>query len=380
MWPSSVRIDDVELELELVLAQLTIRHGRGSVVDDPTASTCTLVLRDPTRAFTVAGLVGKSLAVDVIDNPELPPGPANRVQARFRGQITDADLSDPDLQVIAAGPVAALRRAGSVSTVGWPAEPWSARVQRFLTAAGVTAFTVNADPGFDPLIEPPPEAEISIGNYLGELAATVGAAVYDSSSGSIVVDAIGARGAPTRVGAIDVDPLNALYSPVWKQALGDVVNSVTVLYGPDRSSSKTVSDSASADLYGGARTEISTTITAEADAQHRAESRLARMSTPRWTMQPVTLVEASPAPYQIGFRVHLTELPPSAPFASWTPVLEGWADRIDGDSFSMELVVSDPLFSGLYARWDEAAPTFLWSDAAPALAWADVLYPDAIGG
>lgn len=377
MWVHSVRLDGVELDLDAILAELTIRHGRAAIYDEPSSSTCTLILRDPPRTFTRAFEVGASLEVDVIGNPANPPGPTNRITPRFRGRVSDAELSDPDLRIMAAGPIATLRRSGSVSTAGWPLETWDLRVARFLEAAGVTLYRVGVDAAFNPVLEPPPEAELSIANYLQELALTVGAAVFEDVDGRIAVDAIGARKLPSRI-IRPVPPLLTLYSPVWLQAL-DVTNSVTVLYGPERALSETVSDPDSADRYGASRVELATTIALEADARRRAELRLAYGSVPTWQMRPAILLAAG-ADYVIGHRVGLSSLPPTAPFASWSPVLEGWTDRVDGDSFRQELAVSDPVASGFFARWRDGGADWRWLDMDAAAAWEDVISTDTIGG
>jgi hypothetical protein len=379
VWIHSIRLDGVELELDDVLASLTIVHGRDSLTADPTASTCSLVLRDPPRSFTRAFQVGADLAIDIDANAGRPGTPAH-VAPRFRGRVTDASLDDPDLTVTGAGRRAELRRAGSVSTEAWPApQSWSQRVERFLTDAGVTDFAVIRDPLFDPLLERPPEAEISIGGYLAELAQTVGAAVYDDIDGTIVVHAIGRR-LWDNLAPIPLDPFDVLYSPVWKQAL-DVTTSVSVLYGPDRQTSASVSDPASADRYGAARVEIPTTIADVDDARARAQLRLDRGAYPTWKLEPIHLLEADDrAPFELGRRVHLPNLPASAPFPSWTPVLEGWVDRIEGDTFAMNLIVSDPVASGFLARWIDAGATTRWLDLAAGLRWVDVTTPDQVGG
>lgn len=377
MWVKSVRLEGVELDLDAVLASVTIRHGRARIYDPPTASTCSLILQDLTRDFTRSLEVGADLAIDLESAPGSDP-PVNRTLARFRGRVTDATLTDPTLNLIGAGRLAELRRAGSVDTTGWPLERWSVRVGRLLAAAGDIPYQIVPDPLFDPELDPPPEAELAIGGYLDELADTVGAAVYDDGAGAIVVEAIGARATPGRV-TVSTDPYNVLYSPVWQQEL-DIVNSVTVLYGPDRQTSATVSDPVSADRYGSSRTEIPTTIHDVADAQQRAQKRLELAGYARWNMQPVTLLDASPAPFQIGHAVLINDLPASAPFPSWKPFLEGWTDLIDGPSFQMQLIVSDPLASHVYPTWETITQSAAWLDTHPELAWQDVIYDDIVTG
>lgn len=372
MWIATVKVDGVAVSLDQWLARGTIRHGRGAIYDEPTASTCNLVLLDPPRSFVHDLGVGADLAIDWTDEASTP-----HIHPRFRGRITDLSLADPELSVIATGRLASLKRE-SVSTAGWTPLPWSAAVARLLDACEVGAYRVTPPAGWDPVVEPPPEAEIAVNGYLAELGNAVGAAIYDDPDGTIVVEAIGAREAPGRV-VLPLDAANVRYSPTWVQDM-TITNRVTVIYGPNRETSATESDAESVGRYGPRRLEITTTLSSEADARKRAADRLGRSAWPRWQLQPIQMIRATIAPFTIGHRVSVAPLPPTAPYSSYRPVLEGWVDVIDRSSWSMELWCSDPLASGFLARWIDAGDTTKWVDLAPTLQWQDVVSPDQIGG
>lgn len=371
MWVESIRVDGVELGLEQWLARMRVRSGRGTVHDEPTASTCDLVLLDPPRELTRTLTVGQSLDVDANDGL--------RTVARFRGRITDLELVDPQLTVTAAGLLAELNRM-TVSTTGWTREPWSATVARLFEACGLTPadYRVTADTAFDPDLEPPPEADIAVTGYLAELALTIGAAVYDEPDGTIVADAIGARDDPGRLSIVGLSPSTVRYSPVWRQEL-DIVNRVQVYYGPARDTSVTVSDPLSIDEFGLRRLELPTTLFRHEDAERRAADLLDRRSWPRWQIQPIDLTGVAFGA-RIGWRVAVSELPSTAPYATWAPVVEGMVDVIDGPDYHQELAVSDPLSSGFSAKWQEAGATTTWDELRADMRWFELSDPEDLGG
>jgi len=371
VWIHQIRVDGVTVGLEKWLSRAVIRHGRGAVHDEPTASTATLTLLDPPGSFTHELGVGAELEVDWTNEATTPT-----ILPRFRGRITDLELQDPELTIIATGRLATLKR-DSVSTAGWTALPWSESVARLLEACDAGPYAVIAPNDWDPILEPPPEEEIAVNGYLTELGYAVGAAIYDEHDGTIVVDALGSRDEGRVV--IALAPANVRHSPTWTQELS-ITNRVTVIYGATRETSVTVSDAESVAQYGPRRLELTTTLQNEDDARRRATERLERGAWPRWQLQPIQLLAATIDPFRIGRRVSLTQLPPSAPYPSFRPVLEGWADIIDGPTWAMELWCSDPLASGFMARWQDAGDTTDWDDLAADLQWQDVTSPEQIGG
>jgi len=375
VWIASAIVDGAAVPLTDWLSRATIRHGRGAIYDDPTASVCTMTLLDPPRQFVHDLGVGATLAVDWTTRNYGEDPAAGAVNPRFRGRITDLSLNDPELTLIATGPLANLKR-DSVSTAGWTVLPWSQAVVRLLDACGVT-HSVVAPAGWDPDVHPPPEAEVAVNGYLKELADAVGAAVFDEPDGRVAVQAIGSRGSTGA--AITLNPAEVPYSPTWTQD-ETIQNRVTVIYGPNRESSKTSSDPASVARYGPHRHEISTTLVNEADAERRALERLVRSAWPRWAIQPVRTLVPSPAPYRVGRRVTVSTLPTTAPYEYWAPVIEGWADLIDGPDWVMEFYLSDPLASGFTARWVDADDDVTWASMGDAMQWQDVNSREDIGG
>jgi hypothetical protein len=368
LWPAAIELDDVAIPLGELVADLVLHRGRDSVSSEPTADTLQVTIHDVARDFVRAFDVGQSLRLTVSDGgaPAVP---------RFAGRVTDARLDDDQLTVIGTGPIATFREL-AIGASSWPAESWSARVLRAFTEAGLAAsLDLRPDPELDPILAPRDSetaGATTLGDYVAFLAPMIGALVADQPDGTTLVQAIGAR---TLDAAIELEPGDVAYAPVWEEQLPSG-NIVTVRYQGDQGASVTVQDDASIEHYGRRPITIDTTFQAEADATARARSALNRSAYSHWEIAGAPLLRGLDLP--LGEAVILSGLPGWAPFEPWTPLVEGWTDTISGSSWRMELALSDPLVSGLTLSWESIPidPLYLWSTIDPATAWADALTLD----
>jgi hypothetical protein len=367
----SVLVGGVPVDLEAVLASVSIRHGRDDVDGPIQSSTATLRLRALDRAELPAWRVGGELVVKDVAGELL-----------FTGELSDANLThddpalDSNLEVIA---VSALASAGDREVGGhaWPAEPWGARVGRILSEAGL-AGVVQA-PASDVPIAPTKPADPETGAFASssaldalELARQdVGATIFDAPDGTLVVQAFDAR--KGLFDPLPIEPALVLFSPAWSQTL-DVANRVVLGYGYG-DGSVTVDDPVSQDRFGVHWTGLFETGLADAaTAQSRAALWVDRVSFPRWKLPGVTLLE--PHPLAIGQLLQLSGLPASAPFEAWGAVVEGWTDVIEGADWTQEVVLSDPIFSGMALAWSELPVDLAWLEVDPACAWREAYLLD----
>lgn len=360
---TSITLDGVALDLDDVLADVTIRHGRAGYFDSASPSTCQLSLLGVPRSFTRPFRLGSELIVIASDGVTAAP--------RFTGRLTDGDLVGDELTAIA---VARLRTLSgyTVGAVAYPEESWSARVTRAFTEAGLAASLELAAGAFNPTLLARAAEPITLAAYLDELAETVESAVADRPDGRILVQAINARSSS---GSVALSPAEVAYAPGWVMRL-PAANVVAVSYGsPEATVSAT--DAASVALYGPISTTIPTELKNAADASSMANARLSRAAYARWTTPATTLLFGRRL--ELGKPVGLSSLPPAAPFSSWSPTLEGWTDRIvsDGEElvWTMELALSDPLLSGLTFSW-EGVPVdaaHRWDTINQTVAWRDAL-------
>jgi hypothetical protein len=361
---SSITLAGAPVPLNDVLASVTIRHGRVDAGDAPTASSAQLMFLDIDRAFARAFRTGAQLVVNARDGggAEAP---------RFTGRITDGSLDVDDLSAIAIGRLSTLNDH-VIGGVDWPAETWSARVTRAFTDAGLAALLELVPAVFNPQLAARLTVDggpVGLLDYLGTLAAMVGAAIVDRPNGNILVQALGAR---SLAGMVTLDPAEVEYAPAWTQILPEA-NHVTVKWagGAD----VIVQDADSIALYGPRPETIDTTFTVLLDAQTRANSRLATAAFPHWNIPNAPLLVGHN--YAIGSPLKLVAMPPASPYSPWTPVLEGWTDTIDvaGDELNwhMQLALSDPLASGLTLPWSAVPVADKWNTINQTVAWRDAL-------
>jgi hypothetical protein len=365
---TSVTLDGIAQPLDGVLASVTIRHGRVDVFDSPSPSTCQLTLLDRPFSVTHSFRIGGVLVVNAADGAGAP-------KPRFTGKITDASLDDNDLTVIAVGMLSTLTQY-TVGLVDYPSEAWSARITRVFAEAGLAASLVLQAPpaAADPVLAARVAATAgpeTLDDMLGELADNVGAAIADTPDGRILVQAISAR---TLDSLYMIDPDVVAYVPAFVQVLPSA-NSVAVVW---TGGTQTATDPASIARYGQRPTPpltITTTITTAPAAAARAVERVARTANPHWNMPSAPVLVG--LDLAIGQAVEITELPPSAPYDPWTPIVEGWQDTIASDGveldWTMELALSDPLASGLTLPWNAVPAADKWNTIDPVTAWSDAL-------
>jgi hypothetical protein len=368
LWPATIELDGVSLSLADVVADVVLHRGREDVSAEPTADTCQITIHDVDRAFVRAFDVGQSLTLTVADG-------AGPIVPRFTGRVTDARLDDDELTIIGTGPISTFREI-AIGASSWPAEAWSARVVRVFTEAGLAAeLDLRPDPDLDPILAPRDSATAgptTLGDYLAFLAPMLGALVADQPDGKILVQTIGSRSLDD---AIEIDPADVAYAPVWEEQLPSG-NIVTVRYQADQGASVTVQDDVSIDRYDRRPITIDTSFQSAADATARANAALARSAYSHWEIGGAPLLRG--LDLALGAPIILSKLPASTPYEPWTPIVEGWTDTITGDSWTMELALSDPLVSGLTLPWEAIPiePAYQWDTVDPAVAWVDALTLD----
>lgn len=369
LWPDSIELDGQELALGDVAADVSINHGRADVNAEPTAATCQLTLLEVDRALVQAFHVGAELRVSA--------GDAGASSPRFVGRVTDATLDVDALTAIAVGRLAGVRGT-AVGLSLWPVEPWSARVARAFDEAGLAdVLELQVDPDFDPQLaarDPATAGGTTLGDYLAFVAPMVGAAVCDRPDGRILVQALGAR---TVDRAVPLDPADVEHAPAWVMVLPGG-NVVTVRYTGDQSEEVTLRDEASIGLYGERPQTIDTTFVDVADANARAQTRLDRGAYAQWNVLEAPILRG--LELEVGAPVVLSSMPAASPADPWTPIVEGWAEQITRDVWTMQLSLSDPRLSGIppLAWQDVPALGYAWNAIDQAVAWYEAQSVEAL--
>jgi hypothetical protein len=359
-----ITIDGTPLDLDGILADVVIRHGRAGYFDSPSPSTAQLTLLGVTHHVTRPFRLGSTLVVYATD------GTAEA--ARFTGRFTDATLDGDRLSAIA---VSAFRLLSgyTVGATDYPSENWSARVQRAFADAGIaSALLLQAGP-VDPRLRARPADPVALDSYLGDLVASVPAAIADTPDGRVLVQAISSR---SLAAGVELDPAEVTYTPEWSIKLPGA-NIVTITYG-DPEATLTRRDDGSVSLYGPIPVDLRTELADLDAAEAAAAQRLAADAYSHWNILGLELLVGRGLP--VGTPLFLGSLPASAPFDPWTPILEGWTDHVvsDGDEldWTMELALSDPLLSGLTLPWLAVPAEMTWQTINQAVVWSDALTLD----
>jgi hypothetical protein len=399
----------VELDPCTVDMVAQISHGRAAVGDGPTASTCTLALVTPTM-------------------PDLTPGDRIRVEGdtmvRFTGTITDLSLTHIDrragrealVNVTAVGAVATLG-ARDIGEQPWPEQTVAARAGTILTAAGVPHL-VQGDPTIR-VTRLDVDRRTAL-DLIGELASDAGAAVFDTPDGEVVFQHYAARAqtwqwfrwadeppdatwdtqtvvwadmvvvSPAAPLPVPVDACWVVWEPTWETSSANIINHVTVEYGPkpeqgDRPA-LTVSNPGSIARYGRRHTFLGGGIADPDSALERAAAILDIHAHPRWNMASLDILlreTADPFPFlglRCGDKLHLTGVPDPSPEPAPVLIVEGWTHLLDGDNDTLTLYVSDPLYSYAGITWSALPPALRWADVAPGVIWTEAITYNRLTG
>lgn len=318
---------------------------------------------------------------DDLWSPAPPAGwPAIPRTVRFTGRISDlrpsADEDTMVTQVTAVGTLAEIAQY-EVGATPWPQQAESARVAAIDTEVPYTF--VNG--GGTPVVLALDVDHRGALEILQDMAGWTGAVVWEDGQGRLQYTSAAARSAASPAGA-PVVPATSILAPVeWDQAVGNVVNDVTVLYGPlDPQAAFHTSHAASVARYGVRPVTIATSLANLADAQVLAGLVLVHWALPAWDAPQITVPMSGIDPalwaalvaLDLG-KVILTDgvtSSPNLPAGSqgrW--LVEGWHeewDRNDAGAMrhTLQFAVSD------FDRWTDTGQlgTTTTAVAAPSTA------------
>ena len=401
---TSVTVNGVDLDLDDVILDVIITHGRGAITDSASPSTLDMRIF-ATGQITVPYTLGQSVNVkaDTVD--------------RFTGAITDMAIShsttvdgQPPMTIIdvtAVGKLANLGRFFYETTR--PEEDLQARVDAILTATGLT-YSAQADPAYALLEVLAADAALEDARtQLDVLNVWTGGTLYDKPDGTVVFESYTRRGynyaTATWAGMpLDWDsttgdwasqyaagsaapstvtlPVTAVvWEPRWAATSSTIVNDVTVSYGTlDPQDTFNQVDAVSVAAFGSRAISITTGLVDVDDAGNRASLVLTAQATERWTLGGVEiLMETLDAPtlalvmgLTSGDRVIVTGLPTPGPIAQFLGVLEGWTETYTIDGYRLTLALSDPRYSYAMLPWDEAGAAD-WQNVPITTTWSDVI-------
>lgn len=371
-----VELDGQPIELDQ-LGPVAIRHGRPKPDGQPEASTVTL-----TTNAEVIPTVGQALTVELGPDAVAAWGTDPEASSRFVGKVTDAKVIPAPgtssrrrrVQVTAVGPKAQLGRQ-LVGDTPWPAELDGARVDRLLDLA--TAVTVGTvDTGTVQLLARDVDRQPLL-KLLDDAATDAEGLLVELRDGTLVYQDADHRTAA--VTTLELDATQVLWPLTWSQDLQGLVNDLTVGWGASEPQAEVrMIDQASVDVHGLYAAKVATKLATEAAAESYALVTVARRARPWWDVDTMALELVRGVPdlaaqllaLEVSDLLQVTGFPTDAPLQLGRLWVEGWAETITAESWTLVLSVSPYGRTGPAARWADVPADVTWADLDPALSWA----------
>lgn len=398
-WRYRFLINDAEFERCSVRRPLRITHGRSAIGMQPQA---------PTTGFdwigaNPPGQIGDTLQItlDLVDQVDAtwrydeagyrydePGYKWDNVGTwpqtpRFTGEITALQAQETGDGAISGWRVECTGRAARLGyqrvSGAFPQETDVARVQRIAAAAGIP-ISIRGNAGVQ--LAADPEVDEHALPLLHAVCASTGGLLWQDRDGTIWYGTADHR--LTDAAGVLTECAIA-HGLEWEQPLDEIVNTVTVSWGPDDDRRNvTHRDDLSVDMWGERALLIQTECAAQADADQLGLLIIARRAWPYHTltrvMSPVSEVprveQLTLASMEVGTILlapisHDPTVTP-APLVAW--VVEGWVEEADRDGrVTMQLVLADAdrWVQTRLRTWGEAAQATWAQEAADS--WLDAL-------
>lgn len=399
---TEVAVNGTPLNLDHVVYEIAIDHGRNDITQAPQGSTAQL---------TLYGFTG--LPVSISDLIEIT---AYSTYPRFTGKITDVTLTHdpatngspvPRLQITAMGNLARLGLL-QVGDSGYAEETLDDRVQNILDETSLT-YQANTEPNMVLLAEDPDQNRSAM-DWLSAICLDVGATMCDLPDGTILFESYTRRGVgynPSTWGnvtdpwsivsyvwsdvyqststapvPVNLDVNGVIWEPVWKNTVLSVVNSATVTYG-DPQATITATDVTSQAVHDVRAFPWTSRLADPADAYDRVNHIVSTQAQPLYAMQSVQILmeQLTTGDRNLvldliqGSRVSVANLPQPAPLTSYMGVVEGWSESYTPGQHLLTLSLSDPRYSYAVTTWGEISISLLWSGVSGTVQWYNVVAP-----
>jgi len=278
---------------------------------------------------------------------------------RFTGQIASLDYTPGLIGITAVDAAEALSRT-TLDTSEWPAETETDRVDRILTAAGVTGQIYSTG---STMLRPGAhmDGKATPWQHLIRTAISCGSVAWVNRTGVVSY-----RSDPVVDDYYVAPPEATLVDPLkMSSEIGDVINTITVKYGDKLET--TATNTASATAYGPRHASIQTELDSETDAAAFGASYVASeypgRGEPAWHMQNSSLhLGLASDPNEVANLLDadiddvmtLPYLLPASPTPNYSARIIGYQESLDPFDWVIQYVL-DPY------GWDQGASESLRS-------------------
>lgn len=358
---------------------LTVTYGRTTIWEQPRAGYASIQIKNDTNNPLDVTL--NSAVIITVDNYT---GTQTTV---FTGKVTSISNTLQSVgssakvvihNIIAYAPMADMARV-ITHTGSYPKEYDDARLNRILTASGVTIDVVDS-PGVYEFTSIGANSTDSYTDaaYYAQMAFGY---IYETTDGKVGYANESRRTIEAASSGYMAIPTDVILGPSLNSQINtsNLINSVRLEY--KASAIVTASSSSSIATYGTRATDFQTELEDATQAQIQADRYIGLRSTPQTVLQSfgVQLSALSITSgvlngligVYIGKPIEVAAFPNGIYNGVFKGFVEGWTLTISQNSASINLNVSKNTLSLTPTRWQDVSASLVWSGVTPTLEWAD---------
>lgn len=358
---------------------VSITYGRSDIWEQPRAGYANISIYNTTNAhFTVE--LNDPVVITVDDSAGNPVTVfTGKVQAvsntiQFLGTIGKAIVHN----VTAIAPLADMARV-ITHTSGFPKEYDDARLNRILTAAGVTIDVVDTPGVYEFTSSSASPADCYYwASYYAQMAFGY---IYETTDGKVGYANESRRTVEAATYGYLTIPENVILYPTVNSEinLNNLLNDVRLEYKANATVTSTSASSIA--QFGKQAADIFTELEDSAQAQFQADRYITLRASPQTILRSYTVQLDAPAMSNallddllatyMGMPVRVDSFPLGIYNGIFKGFVEGWTMTISRNTATLNLNVTKNSLSITPTRWQDVSAALIWSAVDPAVQWID---------
>ena len=372
----TVTIDGVDFTGE-ALNGVSISMGRSSIWTQPRAGYCSIELVNLNDSHWNLQ-INDSVVVTVDDSAG---NPITLFSGRLRstGSKVNAAGSTADVviqTVVAIGAMAEMSRVLTGGTA-WPKEYDDNRLNRILTASGVTIDTIDTPGNYEfTAITNDVSDTYSWAAYYANMAFGY---IYETSDGKVGYANEARRTVDVLANGYLSIPTNVILgrSISSEMSFKDLLNDLRLIW--KNGQVKTATSASSIAAYGKASATIETELEDGAQADFQAGRYIAIRAIPQVNLDSFTIQLDTPAmtnsllddllAIKLGTAIQIPNLPTGVLDETFNGFVESHIFTINRNQAQLTIFATDSTYSITPTRWQDVSASLIWSGVSPTLQW-----------
>lgn len=358
---------------------VSINYGRADIWEQARAGYATIQIINTTDAALSIAL-NDSVVIQVDDSSGTPVTLfTGKVQAvsntiQYLGSIGKALIHN----VTAIAPFADMARV-ITHTSGFPKEYDDDRLDRILTASGVTIDVVDTPGVYEfTASQASPGDCYYWASYYANMAFGY---IYETTDGKVGYANESRRTVDAGLYGYTVIPGSTILWPSVNSEinLNNLLNDLRLEYKANASVTSTSASSIA--TYGKQAADLKTELEDATEAQLQADRYISLRSTPRTLLPNFTIQLDAPTmtngllddllAMYMGFPIEVNHFPLGIYSGDFQGFVEGWNFTISRNTATLNLNVTEKNLSLAPTRWQDVSPALIWSAVNAALEWAE---------